>query len=311
MNRPSSTVAGSESGRCETAPAGLDPAPSDLLATLDHGWPCFPLRPGSKLPAVARWEERATADAGRVREYLARHPRANLGVACGRAGLLVVDCDAGKGEPPPEWRMPGVVDGSDVLCALAERHGGSRWFDVVDTFSVSTPSGGVHYYFGAPDGVELRNTAGKLGWCIDTRANGGFVVAPGSVVNGRPYSVIHDGDVRPAPAWLVRLLTERPSPSRDLFLPGGKKSAPAAYAEAALRGEVGRVIAAPVGQRNHCLNTAAYSLGRLVASGDLDRTVVLIALHQAGQHVGLGDAEVQKTVASGLRSGAERPRRVA
>lgn len=304
-------MTGDEPGRCEGVPAGLDPAPpylADLLTAVERGWPVFPVRPGSKLPAVGRWEQRATADPDRVRQYLAHHPSSNLGVATGSAGLLVVDCDAGKGDPPPEWALPGINDGSDVLMDLAERHGGSRWFDVVDTFTVATPSGGKHYYYGAPANVTLRNSAGRLGWCLDTRAGGGYVVAPGSVVDGRPYTVIHDGDVRPAPPWLVRLLTERPLPSRDLFLPGGKKSTPAAYAEAALRGEVARVLEAPVGQRNTCLNTAAYNLGTLLGAGALDRSAVLTALYLAGQHVGLGDAEVQKTVASGLRSGAERPR---
>lgn len=295
-------------------PAGLAPAPPDpvaLLAAVDRGWPCFPLRPSAKLPAVDRWEQRAIRDPARVRAFLAQHPRANLGVACGPAGLLVVDCDAGKGDPPPEWALPGIRDGADVLMELAERLGGPRWFDVVDTFTVSTPSGGSHYYFGVQESVTLRNTAGKLGWCVDTRASGGYVVAPGSMVDGRPYTVLHDGAVRPAPSWLVRLLTERPTTGRDLFGHCRNKSNPTAYGEAALRAEVARVLEAPVGQRNTTLNTAAYSLGQLVGRGDLNRSAVLSALLLAGQHIGLGDAEAHKTVSSGLRSGIERPRVVA
>jgi len=308
----SDAVTGSEPGRCEGVPAGLDPAPSDLLTAVDRGWPVFPLRPGSKLPALGKWEQRAITDPARVRAFLARHPGANLGVATGPAGLLVVDCDAAKGTPPAEWALPGIHDGADVLMHLAEQHGGTSWATVIDTFTVATPSGGKHYYFGAP-AVTLRNTAGRIGWCIDSRAAGGFVVAPGSVVDGRPYSVIHGGDVRPAPAWLVRLLTERPTRQNVPMVRtvGTRPVNRTAYTEAAMRSEISSVLAAPAGQRNTTLNRAAFSLGTLVATGDLDRTAVLIALHRAGEHVGLGDDEVRATVASGLRSGAEQPRRVA
>lgn len=58
---------------------------------------------------------------------------------------------------------------------------------------MATPTGGTHPYFAAPvDGPELRNTqgaAGGLGWLVDTRAAGGYVVGAGSTIDGRPYAV--------------------------------------------------------------------------------------------------------------------------
>jgi hypothetical protein len=52
------------------------------------------------------------------------------------------------------------------------------------TYTVATASGGEHLYFRQPVGLQLRNTQGEhgsgLGWCIDTRGHGGFVVAAGS-----------------------------------------------------------------------------------------------------------------------------------
>lgn len=53
------------------------------------------------------------------------------------------------------------------------------------------------------------------------------------------------------------------------------------YAAAALRGEVNSVATAAAGTRNAVLLRAARALGRLVASGDLDRGEVEEALSRA------------------------------
>ena len=169
-----------------------------------RGWQVFPLRPGDKRPAFPDhkagdctgrdprcrgghqgWEPRATTDPGRIGRAWARTPY-NIGLACGPSGLLVIDLDRPKpGEmPPPQWALPGVTDGADVLAALCERHGQPfPW----ETFMVRTRRGGLHLYFTAPPGVRLGNTAGDsergLGWLIDTRGHGGYVVAPGSFVD--------------------------------------------------------------------------------------------------------------------------------
>jgi hypothetical protein len=56
--------------------------------------------------------------------------------------------------PPEEWE--GATGGVDVLALLAERAGAT----LPAPFTVTTPSGGTHFYYRAPSGVELRNTAG-------------------------------------------------------------------------------------------------------------------------------------------------------
>ena len=202
-----------------------------------RGWHVFPLRPGDKRPAFPDhkaedctgtdprcrgghqgWEPRATTDPGRIGRAWARTPY-NIGLACGPSGLLVIDLDTPKpGEvPPPEWALPGVTDGADVLAVLCERHG--QPFPC-ETFMVRTRRGGLHLYFTAPPGVRLGNTSGRsgrgLGWLIDTRGHGGYVVAPGSFVDlpdgtGR-YEVVYDRPPAPLPDWLAALLTARPPP---------------------------------------------------------------------------------------------------
>lgn len=222
-------------------------APGLMRAALAHaerGWCVFPLRPGDKRPALrADWERRATAvDKARIRRCW-EHAAYNVGIACGPSGLIVVDLDVPKaGErPPAEWaREPGINDGADVFAALCERHGQPFPFD---TYTVRTGRGGMHLYFTALAGLELRNSAGRLGWLIDTRARGGYVVAAGSIVAGRAYTVVSDAAPAPLPGWLAGLLTasDRPAggPARMPEIP---REHAAGYAGAALRGEVQRVL---------------------------------------------------------------------
>lgn len=49
------------------------------------------------------------------------------------------------------------------------------------------PNGGRHYIFRQPEGMVLRNTTGRIAPRVDTRANGGYIVVPPSVVENRPY----------------------------------------------------------------------------------------------------------------------------
>lgn len=80
------------------------------------------------------------------------------------------------------------------------------------------------------------------------------------------------------------------------------------YARAALRGEVERVQSARNGERNAALNRAAYSLGQIVAAGDLAEHEVRAELADAARAVGLDADETRATIASGLRAGTAHPR---
>ena len=249
------------------------------------GWHVFPLCPGRKRPraAASDWEHRATTDPERIQRWWARHPADNVGIATGPSGLVVLDLDTARGgdEPPPEW--PDATSGQDVLTALGRRHGHA----LGRTYSVVTPSGGRHLYYRMPtSGPELRNTAGRLGWKIDTRAHGGYVVAAGSTVDGRDYVAIDTTGPIDLPTWLARLLAppRAPRPARRPTEPVGQ-----AYVRAALAGEVQRVLDAPAGTRNRALNAAAWNLGRHVATGALAREVAENALCEAGIAAGYRD----------------------
>jgi hypothetical protein len=329
------------------------PPDSLLRAALDcaaRGWPVFPLRPATKLPAFpdhdaahctgtdphcqrghTGWEQRATTDPGRIHRAWARRPY-NVGIATGPAGLVVIDLDKpGPGEePPPRWALSGVRDGSDVLAVLAERHSHRHAYpDLFDTFLVRTLRGGLHLYFTPPPGQPpLRNTCGTsargLGWLIDTRAHGGYVVAPGSLAQlpaggTAPYQVVYDRPPAMLPGWLADLLT--PPIATPVT---GCRSAPAGqvrdldrYAATALNQEADRVRTAVEGGRNHALNKAAFHLGQLTAAGTLPEDLATAALTDAASvHYGIGDppftpAAALATISAGIAAGKARPRPLA
>ncbi|QWF80462.1 bifunctional DNA primase/polymerase [Amycolatopsis sp. CA-230715] len=263
------------------------------------GWAVFPLAPGTKRqPAVKDWENRATTVADRIRRCWAAD-RFNIAIATKPSGLVVVDCDMPKhGETGP--------DGATALAALAEERGGP----LPDTYTVTTPSGGTHRYYRAPAGTRLRNTQGVISPLVDTRAGGGYVVAPGSVTDEGAYELTDDTDPVELPGWLVQAACERPSAAYSA--PVQIRSADTTrYGSAALAGECQRVRMAQPPGRNATVASAAYTIGRKVGAGIVDHTEARTALITAGQSLVDGSghwppttAEVARVVDAGLAAGA-------
>jgi len=286
--------------------------PTTLSELVARGFALFPLRPGTKVPAVARdWEHAATTSLTRLRQ-LAPQPGANYGIACGPSDLIVVDLDIAK--DPQELAEGEPTQGWVVLRELADTHDG----ELPRTFTVRTASGGQHLYFRPPvDGPTPRNTVRRLGPLIDTRGVGGYVVAPGSRVDGVEYQVIDDAPIAVLPEWLSALLRpmeDRPVAGEPFSLATAlgpvRSQLGGAYAHSALAREAARVGSARIGTRNDTLNRAAYNLGTLVGSGLLDRSEVELELTRAALAAGLDARETASTVRSGLTAGTARPRRL-
>lgn len=279
-------------------------------AATERGWPVFPLVPYTKQPAVPDWERVATCDPDVLVRWWATAPY-NIGVACGPAGLVVVDLDADHGHAPPEpWAARGVRHGRDVLALVAADHGRTM---PADTYTVATPTGGAHLYFAAPPDTVLRNTAGLLGWHVDTRAAGGYVVAAGSLlrVDGRRRAYTVTNRMSPArlPDWLHTALRPHPAgPASTVVHPARLD----AWVRAAVSREAATVHAAPVGRRNTTVFTAACRLGELVGAGVLSPAEVTTALADAARiHHGIDGftaVEAERAIANGLRRGQANPR---
>ena len=219
----------------------------------------------------------------------------------------MVDLDQPKpGETTPEdWRIDGVGDGSDVLAVLAERAGQPY---PGDTHTVRTGRGGTHLYFTHPAGTgKLGNTTGRVGWLIDTRGHGGYVVAAGSTVDKRPYIAEAERDPASLPGWLTDALTPTPACHVGAVVALAVGRLPA-YLAAAVTAETTAVATATVGARNRALFDAAASLGRLVAGGALPADLVTAELETAAAAAGLEPRETDVTIRSGLAKGARRPR---
>lgn len=297
------------------APA-LARRPSPLLAAAQRaataGLHVFPLWPGTKVPTVEGWEDVATCDADRVRDWWTQYPW-NIGIATGPSGLLVVDLDVGRGDlAPPEWA--GAQGGRDVLAQLAAAHAQPT---PEHTLTVLTPSGGRHLYFRQPPGLELRNTAGRLGWRVDTRGHGGYVVGPGSRRGDATYRVLHAGDVVELPGWLATALTPPPPLPPPARAPGPGRTTTssgraAAYLQAVVDGECAAVAAAPVGERHQILLRAARRLGHWVGGGALGEGEAREVLAAAAAHYigvkGYTSRQVERDIDDGLDYGARLPR---
>ncbi len=248
----------------------------------------------AKHPRTLHGLDDATTDQDTIRAWWRRSPNANIGITTGVA-FDVLDIDGG----------PGKDGWSDVARLVAE-HGCLPGGPVA-----LTGGGGCHYLF-RPTG--LGNRAGIVNpvWgrtrsrlAGQRRLHRG---APSLHICGERYRwavALDEEPLQPAPAWLVDLL-KPPAVARSI------STAPAstgAYGSAALERELGRLLVAPVGQRNDALNRAAHSLGQLVAGGVLAADVVVDHLLTGASRIGLSEAEAEATIISGLRSGMQRPRR--
>lgn len=280
------------------------------LVAARRGWSVFPLRPNSKVPAIKRWEQRATTDEAQINRWWSGESTGNVGVACGPSNLVVVDLDAAHGEQPDE-EWAGAEHGRDVLARLAQTAGQPY---PADTYTVQTPSGGEHLYFAAPPDVALHCSMGLLGWRVDTRARGGAVVAAGSLRRCGAYRPRNTLPVAPLPQWLVDKLTPRPNRphiARDRMLPEPRAGA---YVRAIVHSEASKVADARHGRRHATLLRAAVALGRLVAAGELGERDARAALHEAATgHIGYHTwtrSEAERTITDGLAYGARRPRRI-
>lgn len=285
----------------------------------EQGFKVFPLAPDAKRPMVRDWDHRATDRAAYIGE---RWPEkaTGYGIACGPSGLYVIDCDTPKPDsPPPPPEVADAACGLDALCLLAAEIGEPM---PSGTLTQRTGRGGYHYVYRAPRGVELRNTAGALTWLVDTRGAGGYIVGPGSTVEGRTYEVIDWSAPAEVPAWIVRRLAEQRAKAASHSGAGDRAAASPVrlagasvgpeWAAAALEGEADRIRSAPNGSGNDAVNKAAYAVGRLVGGRLLDRAAAeaaLVAALDSWSFDEPGDrTRMLRTLRSGLAAGEQHPR---
>lgn len=162
------------------------------LALLPLGFKLFPIIANGKKPTYKEWQKDASNNQEIVGNTWSAHPEYNIGIQTG-AGLLVVDIDMKSGKK-----------GLQSLDALQHEHG-----QLHDTLTAKTPTGGLHLYFRYD--ASRHNLGNRTGIKdgIDTRADGGYVVAPGSSTPQGDYAWRKIAKIADAPSWLLALSARR------------------------------------------------------------------------------------------------------
>ncbi|MFJ6696823.1 bifunctional DNA primase/polymerase [Streptomyces sp. NPDC091272] len=222
----------------------------------------------------------ASTDPAVVRALFAAAPWATgYGIACGRPPHHLIGLDL---DPRPD------TDPDAALQHLARTHR----FDIPETVTVRTPSGGRHLWLTGPPGITVPNSASRLAPGIDVRGAGGYLVGPGSLASHGVYRLAPGTahlPAAPCPPALLPLLTPRPRGRRGPPpppLPGTDRG----------RGLVEFVRTAHEGQRNTRLFWAAC---RAYENG-IGETLTP-ALTEAALHSGLTLQEARSTIASAAR----------
>jgi len=154
----------------------------------------FPCKPNRKRPLTPRGYKDASSDVGVIETWWSNHPDANIGLCTGKdANLIVVDID-----------VKSNAGGMESLQKLEAE------FGKLDTLVATTPSGGLHYYFAFPQEAKTIKCMVALRKGIDIRADGGYVVAPGSSIDDKLYEFEDiDKEIVELPLWLLELLTNK------------------------------------------------------------------------------------------------------
>ncbi|TKA06391.1 bifunctional DNA primase/polymerase [Actinacidiphila oryziradicis] len=329
-----------------------------------RGWPVHPLAASRKTPAAnctecrtnphapsecpclpaGRWchgFHAATLDQRRIANWWGTQPEFGVGIACGPAGLVVIDIDAHPTQPPTRDRilpgieigdhvdLTGLANGFHTLAVLAALRGRRSPADDDTTLRVRTPSGGLHVWYRATGNRRWRCSSGSsqgtaLAWQVDVRAHGGYIIAPGTTTRAGVYTPL-DSVREPValPTWLAQELERTghlPAPSIPAPRPVPPRAQQAVLAAGGGRDRTRRMLATVIAPIEACgqvtegagfsdtLNRAAYTLGGLVAAGRLTEEEAERALTEAAAAARPGqERRAAQIIRSGMTAGRQHP----
>lgn len=147
----------------------------------------------AKHPMVKDWQDWATTDVDKIRQFWQSRPNANIGIVC-ENGLQVLDADL-KGDGPNNLKYLEMLEAP------------------IKTVTIQTGSGGLQKYF-LDKSYESSNKI-RFEEGLDWKAKGGYVVAPPSLhKSGKRYKILnHNGEHKLAfaevPEWLKVMLERK------------------------------------------------------------------------------------------------------
>ena len=162
-----------------------------------RGWSVLPLKPDDKRPALATWKELQKKRWGiaEINDWWGQNPTHGVGIVTGKiSGISVID-----------------IDDPDVARAALKTAG----IKTPPTFTVKTRKG-FHLYY--QYNKDFGQGAGRLS-AVDIRNDGGFVVAPPTVINTHTY-IVHKKNTPqpfgPVPVELTKNAPKQSSPDTPL-----------------------------------------------------------------------------------------------
>ncbi|MFC8453094.1 bifunctional DNA primase/polymerase [Kitasatospora sp. NPDC057223] len=285
----------------------------------------------------------ASTDSSLIERWWGANAALGVAVACGPAGLVVIDIDAHDDPVPARDRvLPGIAihDGVDLtglangyhtLALLAALRGQPDPAADESTLRVRTPAGGLHLWYRAPAGRKFLCSSGSstgraLAWQVDIRAHGGYIIAPGTATAAGVYEPV-SGPREPAllPDWLAHELgrtghdealaaarpaaREMPARGRQAVLAagGGRTAADRLLLTALSEVTACQLLAQGAGFSDK-LNRAAFTAGGLTAAGYLAEAEAQRMLTEAAAAARPGqERRAAQIIRSGLAAGARRP----
>lgn len=214
------------------------------LYLAEKGFYVFPCEPNGKLPIIKDFANTATRDPEKIAAWFAGTNR-NVGIITDKfkddKALVVIDID-----------VKGTKRGDETILALELDD-----YVLPKSLEQITPSGGRHIIY--TTGKPLRQGVNVFGDGVDVRSKGGYIVGPGSSIDGKLYTPC-GGISTPvdAPSWVVSKLETRESQVLKSDTPITSVNTAMAYA----RGKkfIGTVWPTGEGGRNHQLFKVAAEL---------------------------------------------------
>lgn len=150
------------------------------LATM--GFRIFPLGINSKKPILEDFPNVATTDKETITKWWVRPY--NVGIST--ENLIVIDVDNKKGKNGSETLLKLELDGKEFP----------------KTFTQTTVNGGEHLIYKCKNPV--KQGVDVLGNGLDIRSKGGYIVGPGSVIDGKTYKASIK-KLAECPEWIVKI----------------------------------------------------------------------------------------------------------
>lgn len=167
--------------------------PAEAAKLAAQGYYVFPLIPNGKKPALKGWQEASTRDPTAIAGLWSYcGVDCNIGIDTDKSGLVVVDLDGVAGKT--SWHLYSVVHGKHAPTRIHK-----------------TARGGEHWLYRQPSDIG----GSPLAKSIDIRGKGGLIVAPGSVIDGREYTVHDASSIALLPEWARTVLEGKRREKRE------------------------------------------------------------------------------------------------